>query len=102
MKIVWTANANKRYEHIMTCAVDFYGKNTLRKLNATIRNVEQLLVDNPRMGNKEPLAENREAEYRYIVLSKYFKLIYILHSDCIYIADIWDTRQAPETLQSRL
>ncbi len=44
MKIVWTANANKRYEHIMTCAVDFYGKNTLRKLNAAIRNVEQLLV----------------------------------------------------------
>lgn len=102
MKVVWTASANRRYEYIMTCAVDFYGKGTLRKLNSAIRNAEQLLVDNPRMGNREPLAKDREAEYRCIVLSKYFKLIYILCSDCIYVVDIWDTRQAPETLQDRL
>ena len=68
MKVLWTPNANRSYEYIMTCATDYYGKSLLRKLVSDIQRAEMLLADNPLLGSMEPLAANRNFDYRYIVL----------------------------------
>ena len=86
----------------MTCAQQFYSRGLLRKLNAEIKNTERLMTDNPQMGALELQATGREYEYRSIVLCKPFKLVYFIYEDCLYIADVWDTRQLPESLAERL
>lgn len=102
MKVLWTPNANRSYEYIITCATDYYGKSLLRKLVSDIQRAEMLLADNPLLGSMEPLAANRNFDYRYIVLSKPFKLIYTVYDGVVYIADLWDTRQSPERLSERI
>ena len=102
MRVVWTAQGNRALEAIMTCAQQFYSRNLLRKLNTDIKDTERLMADNPRMGGLELQANGRDYEYRSIVLCRPFKLIYFIYEDCLYIADVWDTRQLPETLVKHL
>ena len=83
MRVVWTAQGSKAYEFIMTCAQQFYSRKLLRKLNEDIKRMERLMVDNPKMGSLELQTEEREYEYRSIVLCKPFKLIYFIHEDIL-------------------
>ena len=102
MRVEWTAQGNRAFEFIMTCAQQFYSRDLLRKLNTDLKRIERLMADNPQMGSLELQAEGRNYEYRSIVLCKPFKLIYFIEGDCLYIADIWDTRRLPETLVKNL
>ncbi len=102
MWVIWTDQANKSLDFIMTCSGSFYTKALLRRLNTSIKQAENILATNAYAGALEPLAEGREYEYRHIVLCKPFKLIYFIAENSIYIADIWDTRQSPQTLTKRL
>ncbi len=54
------------------------------------------LLNNPKLGQKELLLEDRDLEYRYIIESNY-KLIYYIdkHQKTINIVDVFDTRQNP-------
>ena len=102
MMVRWTPNGSKAYEYIMTCATSFYGKPLLRKLVRDIKKAESNLADNPMLGCLEPLAEGQNFEYRRLILVKPFKLIYTIYDNVVYIADIWDMRQCPDTLAQRL
>ena len=57
-----------------------------------------MLIDNSLFGAIEPLLIGREEEYRHIVVKPYFKIIYRVEGDTIYMIDIWDTRRNPEKL----
>lgn len=98
MRIVWTARYNKSLENIFTCARDFYSRSTLKKLNSSIKNAEAMLIDNSLLGAIEPLLRGREEEYRHIVVKPYFKIVYRVEGNIIYMIDIWDTRRNPEKL----
>ena len=102
MRIVWTARGNKALEYIFTCSRDFYSTKTLKNLNNNLKKIEKILPENPLLGAIEPIAEGLEYEYRHIVLTYPFKLIYFIWNDCIYISDIWDTRQSPVNHKSHL
>ncbi len=54
------------------------------------------LLNNPKLGPRELLLEDRNVEYRYIVESNY-KLIYYIdeHQKTINVVDVFDTRQNP-------
>lgn len=54
------------------------------------------------MGAVEPELEGYEVEYRHLVLTKPFKIIYFIYEDVVYIADIWDTRQSTDTHRRNL
>lgn len=98
MRIVWTARYNKSLENIFTCARDFYSRSTLKKLNSSIKNAEAMLIDNSLLGAIEPLLRGREEEYRHIVVKPYFKIVYRVEGNIIYMIHIWDTRRNPEKL----
>lgn len=58
-----------------------------------------LLVNNPRMGSKEPLLEYRNKEYRYLVVWSY-KIIYKVHENGnVLIARIFHTSQNPSKIK---
>lgn len=60
------------------------------------------LVNNPRLGQREILLENRSPEYYYIVESNY-KIIYSIDDENyqIKISDVFDTRQNPSRINRK-
>lgn len=102
MRIVWTARYNKSLECIFTCALDFYSRTTLKRLNSSIKSIEGLLLDNPLLGAVEPLLIGKENEYRHVIIKPLFKIIYRVEKDVIYMIDIWDTRRNPQKLTDGL
>lgn len=102
MRVIWTNTANRSLEYIFTCSQDFYSRRMLKNLNRDIKHAEMLLSDNPYLGAIEPIAEGLDFEYRHVVLSKPFKLIYFIFDQCLYVADIWDVRQSPDKLMKHL
>lgn len=55
-----------------------------------------ILIDNPRLGQKEISLENQRVEYHYLIESNY-KIIYSIDEEnkLVKIADVFDTRQNP-------
>jgi len=102
MQIIWTDAGTKSLEFLMTCARDIYSQKTLSSLYQEIKKTERQLKSNPYIGQREPLAEGREYDYRHIVLSNMFKLIYFIYEENIFIVSIWDTRQNPDLLIKKL
>lgn len=102
MQVRWTEQACKALDFIMTCSRDFYSLNLLKGLRSDIARCEVLLSQNPQMGAVEEELDGLDVEYRHIVLTKPFKIIYFIHEGNIYIADIWDTRQATDSHRRRL
>lgn len=102
MRIIWTEQANRAIEFIFTCSQNLYGHTLLRKLRKDIQKYEGLLSTNPMMGALETEIPDIDIEFRHIVMTRPFKMIYFIMDDTIYIADIWDTRQNPEHLTERI
>lgn len=98
MRLIYTPQFQKRFDEIMSCGHEFYGKQFLKKLFKEIKNLKNLLIDNPYIGSKEELLESLDGDFRRIVLQKHIKIIYFVKNDSIFLTDIWDTRRNPETL----
>ena len=97
-RLIWTDFYNKSLEDIFTCSRDIYSKSILVKLKGTIMHYEKLLVDNPMMGSLEESLQGMDYDYRKIVIKPYFKIIYTVSDNAIYLIDIWDTRRDPSLL----
>lgn len=102
MRILTTEEFDKAYEFIFTCSRDLYSKGILRDLRNGFKRKLSLLADNPAIGSIEPSLENTGYEYRRLVIKPYFKVIYIVEGDNIYLTDIWDTRRDPSILTKEL
>lgn len=98
MRIKTTEEFDKAYEFIFTCSQDFYSQSVLKGLRNSLKNKLKILNNNPLIGGIEPSLENTGIEFRRIVIRPYFKVIYIMYDDCIYLTDIWDTRRDPSLL----
>ena len=102
MQVRWTEQSSRALDFIMTCSREFYTITQLRQLRTDVSQCEALLSANPLMGAMEDELDGLEIEYRKLVLSKPFKIIYFIYDGCIYIADIWDTRQSTTSHRKRL
>jgi hypothetical protein len=49
------------------------------------------------MGPIEWDLSEKDEEYRSLLVRKYFKIIYFIENENIYIAAVWDCRQDPYT-----
>lgn len=79
-----------------------YSRSIYRNLIRKIRDTIKLLTDHPLIGMVEPGTEHLNPEIRRIVIQPYFKLIYSIIDETIYLRDLWDTRQDPNNLIGRL
>jgi plasmid stabilization system protein ParE len=94
MVVIWTPNAEKRLDEIY-CFYEAKSKQVARKLIADLRNATQVLVAFPYMAMIESnLTGNRET-YRSLVVRRFFKVIYYVENDTVYIFTVWDCRQNP-------
>lgn len=53
----------------------------------------------PEMGPKEPVLEEFNRNYRYILVLRRFKLIYLFEKEVCSILMVWDCRQNPKALK---
>ena len=61
-----------------------------------------LLEENPQMGSRETLFDNLEYEYRFLVVHKRYKVIYLYQNNVCDILLVWDCYRNPQLLKSRL
>lgn len=102
MRILWLELAEEDLDSIY----HFYAKDKSVKASNKIYNeildATETLADFPKMASIElDLSEDGD-EYRSLVVGKYFKVIYFIEDDSIYIAAVWDCRQSPNTNISKI
>ena len=96
-KIVWSKFAEQQIDDIF----EYYEKKT-KSYNVALNIVTrillapEILIDNPKIGQRETSLKNRKTEYHYLVESNY-KIIYSIDeiTKSVKIADVFDTRQNP-------
>lgn len=68
------------------------------KLYDTFVNAVDELLIFPEAGPIEPLLTDFTECFRYLVVSKHYKLIYTINETCIEIIAVWDCRRNPSQL----
>lgn len=101
MKIVWTERARLELTDLFMYVKDNFGSQTAIKVRNKIRTDILLLKDQPYLGKLEPLLIHRMVSYRFLI-SGYYKIIYYVESDTIYISALWDCRQSPEKITKKI
>jgi plasmid stabilization system protein ParE len=101
MVIVWLPQAEEALNSIHF----YYSEKSLQAASKMISDIKQAterLVDYPEKAFREPLLSERPETFRSLIIKKIYKIIYYVNGDIIYIADIWNCRQNPITLRSRI
>ncbi|MBN1768217.1 MAG: type II toxin-antitoxin system RelE/ParE family toxin [Prolixibacteraceae bacterium] len=99
VKVVWSEHALLQLKQIHNYYQTKASAKIAKRLTKSIVNRTILLENNPLLGTKEPLLQNRKHEYRFLVWKNY-KTIYRVENKYIRIISIFDTRQNPKTLKN--
>jgi len=70
----------------------------LLEIRNRILDTADSLLQQPLKGRKEPRLEHLRLNHRRLVVGHY-KIIYRIVGDCIYITDIFDSRQRPDKMK---
>ena len=100
-KIIWSAFSEQQIDNIFN-----YYKLKTKSHNVALKIIKKILlapnvlIKNPKIGQKELLLENCIVEYHYLVESNY-KIIYSIdiENKTRRIADVFDTRQNPTKIE---
>ena len=99
MKLVYTEQA---IESLQEC-LDFFPPevSTEKRLQIRDKILEKAdgLLSRPRMGQREEYLEHMGQSHRRII-EGYYKIIYRVEGETIYITDIFDTRQDPARMKN--
>ena len=68
----------------------------LQEIIAHVRRLELM----PEMGPKEPLLEILNRNYRYVLVLRRYKLVYLYENNICSILMVWDCRRNPKSLKS--
>ena len=78
-----------------------FGNLQANKLKAAFRRINKYIKQYPRMGQIELELEDFEGEYRYVMVNKVFKVIYLIESpELVFVIAVWNCRQSPNELKS--
>jgi toxin ParE1/3/4 len=99
-KIIWSEFSEKQIDSIFE-----YYEHKSKSYDIALEIVKgillapNVLIENPRLGQREISLENRKIEYRYLVESNY-KITYSIDEEnkLVKIADVFDTRQNPKKI----
>ncbi len=92
MKLVFTEQALDSLQELLDFIGPEISQDKLIAIRDRILDKADTLCLNPLKGQKEPFLEHLGLGHRRIIES-HFKIIYRVVGDCIYITDIFDSRQ---------
>lgn len=98
VKVVWTPSARQDVESIF----HYYDKLSHRVAKALVielLDAARQLQLMPEMGPKEPILEFLHRNYRYVLVRRHYKLIYLYERQICSILMVWDCRQNPSLME---
>lgn len=98
MKIIYTEQALFSLEEVLNFLAPKVSQEKLYEIRGEILDAAEQLLINPLQGQEEPYLKNMGLGHRRLVVSHY-KIIYRVIYDCIFITDIFDTRQDPDKMR---
>ncbi|MBO7408926.1 MAG: type II toxin-antitoxin system RelE/ParE family toxin [Paludibacteraceae bacterium] len=101
-EVVWSTRAQRAYGRILDYIRDEFGTTRAKQYIAQVYREVNKLPTNPKIGQLEPWLDGSRYEFRRIIIGGLTKIIYKEANGRIEIADVWDTRQDPETLAARI
>lgn len=101
MRVVWTKEAQIDLESIYLFWASRNQPYSVRLYNLLIDEAEKL-SGFPKIGTLERFLLHRAEQFRSLLVSKYYKLIYTLEGDDIVIHSVWDCRRNPEILSDEI
>ena len=89
-------DAKEIFGYYESCSSRRFAKQLLKEFIAYARRLEQM----PEVGPKEPLLEQYDKNYRYVLIQRRYKLIYLYEKQTCTILMVWDCRQNPKRLKN--
>ena len=98
MKLVYTEQSLVSLEETLAFIAQKVSLEKLIEIRDRILDKADTLLEQPLIGQKEPLLEHLGLGHRRIV-EGHCKIIYKVVGECIYITDIFDSRQDPDKMK---
>lgn len=98
VKVVWTSPARQDVENIFRY-YDVLSHSFAKSLTEEFLDASKRLQLMPEMGPIEPLLEQYHRNYRYVLVHRRYKLIYLYENQTCSILLVWDCRQNPTWLE---
>lgn len=101
IKIRWLTTAVEDVNNICDYLAQKNPVATDKLYDAFLDTVDELLIF-PEAGQLEPLLNDYEGGFRYLVVNNHYKLIYTIKETTVEIAVVWDCRRDPSLLSQRI
>ena len=101
MDIIWLPLAEEALGNIYRFYME-KSQQAARRIISDILESTQRLSDYPEIAPIEQILDNHPIIFRSLVIRKTYKVVYYAEGNIIYIADVWDCRQNPESLRNRI
>lgn len=99
MEIRLTANARRRLQQIRDYFKSIGNPKKGKRIAKQIQAETNRLKDNPELGQEEDYLKELGEGHRYLLVDKFYKVIYLVIKPFIVITDIFDTRQDPDKMK---
>ena len=99
VQVIWTPLAQEDVHNIF----DYYNGISSRVAQAVVEEIfdaANRLETMPEMGAREQVFAHLNREYRYLVVLRRYKLIYLYENHACSILMVWDCRRNPELLKN--
>jgi plasmid stabilization system protein ParE len=96
--IEWSEKASADLDLITGYLVREAGQRIAGKILNRITQRVQILVNNPRGGEREWMLDDQPEEYRRLVEGNY-KIVYVIQGEMVYIVAVVDCRRDPAALR---
>ncbi len=101
MKIKWFPAASRSLDEVFEFLEAMSPVAAVKTYNNILDDIKRL-ESMPLMAPLEPWLDEEPERFRSLVACRRYKVIYYVEDDTVFVADIWDCRQNPETLRKRV
>jgi plasmid stabilization system protein ParE len=101
MKIVWLQNASRSLDDSFEFLEALNPRAAAKVYNDILDELERL-ARMPMMAPIEQMLDDEPLAFRSLIARKRYKIIYFVKDETLFVADIWDCRQNPQTLKERV
>lgn len=98
MQVIFTEQAFRGLEEAMAFIADKVSEQKLTEISSRILNRTDELKTHPYQGQQEQYLSHLSSDYRRLIEGHY-KIIYRIEKNTVYIIDIFDSRQDPDTMK---
>lgn len=99
VQLIWTAPARQDLEDIFRY-YDALSHRVAVAYSEEILKAGDRLKQMPEMGPKEPNLEQLNRNYRFVLVLRRYKLIYLFEKEFCSILMVWDCRQNPKQMKN--